>query len=72
MAKRNLELLIVRNNRVEDRVDAVGDPEDISWLEGRLRGWLQGGHWHEKTWAQFEVRAREASGGQTISTARVV
>lgn len=71
MAKRNLELLVVRGSTIEDRISANGDPEDISWLEGRLTGWLQGHRWPERTWGKFEICARDASGGNPISTARV-
>jgi hypothetical protein len=70
--ERDLELLIYRHSRIDARVKAHGDPEDIRWLEGRLKGWLEGNRRPRQTWAQYEIGARPASGGRVLTTARAV
>ena len=54
----NLDLQILHRGRAEDRFDADGDPEDITWLAGKLEGWLQRNWWHENRWVEFEIVAR--------------
>lgn len=67
MAPRPLELEVLRKGKHEDRFDAHGDPEDLQWMTGRLRGWLQRNHWHEARWVEFEIVSREKDGGRILT-----
>lgn len=67
MTARPLSLQVLHNNKHQDRFDAHGDPEDLKWLAGRLRGWLQRNHWHEARWVEFEITARDKSGSKILT-----
>ena len=72
MTARALDLEVLRNGRPLDVFQAHGDPEDIAWLQARLRGWLEGRRWAESLWGGFEVVAREAGKARPLGKARAV
>lgn len=69
MTARALDLEVLRNGRPLDAFQAHGDPEDIAWLQARLRGWLEARKWDEGLWGGFELVAREA--GRPAQLAKV-
>jgi len=60
MPERPLDLEVLRRNRREDTFQARGDPEDLDWLEKRLKGWLESRKWSKAFWSEFELVARES------------
>jgi len=70
MAERALDLDVMHGSRREDRFQVSGDPEDLQWLAGRLKGWLQANHWHENRWHEFEIVARNRGEGRVITRGR--
>lgn len=71
MTARNLDLEVLRRGRPEDSFQAAGDPEDIAWLQARLKGWLQAGRWDPALWGDFEIWAREAGKSRPIAKVRL-
>ena len=69
--KRNLDLEVQRNGRREDMFQSAGDPEDLKWLQERLRGWLQANRWHENRWPEFEIITRNRGEGRVITRTRM-
>jgi hypothetical protein len=59
MSARPLDLEVLRKNRRETVFQASGDPDDLDWLEKRLRAWLESKKWARPFWSQFELVARE-------------
>jgi hypothetical protein len=55
-----LDLQVLRKNRPQATFQAHGDPEDIDWLQKRLRGWLEARKWSRAFWGDFELTARKA------------
>jgi hypothetical protein len=55
-----LDLRVLRKGKKEDEFQATGIPADHKWLQGMLRGWLEGNKWHPGRWPEFELEARPA------------
>jgi hypothetical protein len=72
MTARALDLEVLRNGRPLDTFTANGDPEDPAWLQGRLRGWLEGRGWDRALWGAFEFVAREAGKQRPLKKVRAV
>ncbi len=70
MTERNLDLEVLHHDHRAGKFQAYGDPEDMQWLEGRLRGWLQANRWHENRWHEFEIVSRERDRSRVITRGR--
>ena len=70
MAKRNLDLTVIRKGRTEDTIDMSADPADIGGLEKVLKGWLVANKWDKGRWGEFELEARHAGEGKVRAKVR--
>jgi len=62
MAKREVEMTVLRNGRREDRRNVVADTSDIPALERMLADWLAAKGWHQDRWPEFTARWMRAWG----------
>ena len=72
MTARALDLEVLRNGRPVDTFQVNGDPEDILWLQKRLKGWLEAKKYDRGLWNAFEVIARDAGKSKQLAKARAV
>jgi hypothetical protein len=72
VSARNLDLEVVRNGRPQDTFQSLGDPEDVGWLQKRLRGWLEARKWDRGLWGDFEIVARDAGKSRQLAKVRAV
>jgi hypothetical protein len=70
MPKQNLDVEVFHHAARVGKFQAFADPEDLQWLEGRLRGWLQARRWNEKRWGEFEIVTKKCGEGRVITRAR--
>jgi hypothetical protein len=70
MTARALDLEVLRNGRPADTFRAHGDPEDVTWLQGRLTGWLGARKWDRGLWGGFEIVARESGKSRQLAKVR--
>jgi hypothetical protein len=72
VTSRALDLEVLRKDRPCDagQFQAQGDPEDLQWLQKRLRGWLEARRWDKSRWGEFEIVAREHGRAKVLGKVR--
>lgn len=58
MAKRALELEVMRGSAHAATFEAEADPDDVASLRDALAAWLDGEGWKPATWGQFRLLVR--------------
>lgn len=70
MAKRALELEVMRGSQHVAVFDAEADPDDVGSLRASLTGWLTSNGWKRPLWGRFELLARNAGEYRVLKRVR--
>ena len=70
MARRDLQMEILRKNRRVAEIDLREDPNAAGALTAALRSWLEGNGWDEKLWPQFSANVRAAGEFRVLAKVR--
>lgn len=70
MAKRALEMEVMKGSAHMAAFEVLADPDDIGTLRDALAGWLSGNKWKPATWGQFRADIRLQGGYKILKTVR--
>jgi len=68
MARRDLEVTILRKGRREDQFAVSADPRNPADLRDILHAWLEGNRWDRGRWGEFTMDVCEDDNGPAVRT----